>query len=82
MSFSCSLFPAEPSTSGLVESAIANMNAILVKVNSNEGTIGMLMNDKTLYTNFNTSLKTLDSLVNHMNEHPDHFMAPLGKTKA
>ena len=64
-----------------VESAIANMNAILVKVNSKDGTIGMLMNDKALYNQLNKSLQNLDSLVNHMNEHPDHFMAPLGKTK-
>lgn len=65
-----------------VESAIANMNAILTKVNSTDGTIGMLMNDKELYEKLNITLNSLDSLVNHLNENPNDFMAPLGKTKA
>lgn len=64
-----------------VESAIANMNTIMIKMNSTDGTVGMLMNDKQLYENLNKSLTSLDSLVNHINTNPDHFMAPLGKSQ-
>lgn len=64
-----------------VESAIANMNAIMMKINSTDGTVGMLMNDKQLYEKLNKSLISMDSLMNHINTNPDHFMAPLGKSQ-
>ena len=62
-----------------VESAIANMNAILVKVNSKDGTIGMLMNDKELYNKLNGDLDSMQKLIDHIEKHPNYYFAPLGK---
>ena len=67
------------STIADVESAIANMNAILVKINSKDGTIGMLMNDKQLYERLNNDLDSMKRLLDHMEKNPNHFFAPLGK---
>lgn len=62
-----------------VESAIANMNAIMIKINSTDGTIGMLMNDKEVYENINKTMKDLQKTIDHFEKHPKHFLAPLGE---
>lgn len=64
-----------------VQDMIASLDDIIRKINSTDGTVGMLMNDKELYENLNTTFKSLDSLVNHVNTNPDHFMSPLGKSQ-
>ena len=62
-----------------VESAIDNMNAIMMKINSTDGTIGMMMNDKEMYENINKTMKDLQKTVDHFEKHPNHFLSPLGK---
>jgi phospholipid/cholesterol/gamma-HCH transport system substrate-binding protein len=39
------------------------------------------MTEDSLYNNLNNLLQNLDSLANHFNENPKHFMAPLGKSR-
>ena len=45
---------------GKVDSTISTLNAAL---QSQEGTVGMLLNDKTLYDNLNIALEDLDKAV-------------------
>ncbi len=55
------------------------LNETLEKFNESEGTINKLMTDDSLYTNLNKVMVDMDSLLNHMNQYPKHFFAPLGK---
>lgn len=51
------------------------------KFTTNEGTLGKLMNDDSLYVNLNQAAESLDELLNHLNTQPKHFFSPLGKSK-
>lgn len=57
----------------------ATLNSTLEKFNESEGTIYKLMTDDSLYNNLNKAMVDMDSLLNHMNQYPKHFFAPLGK---
>lgn len=61
--------------------AINELEAVLVSINSGEGTLGKLVKDDTLHTQLNQTLVDLDKLLIHFDENPKHFMAPLGKSK-
>ncbi len=63
------------------QQAVANLNETLKKLNSGDNTASKLLTDDSLYVNLNTLLRNLDTLANHFNENPKHFMAPLGKSR-
>jgi phospholipid/cholesterol/gamma-HCH transport system substrate-binding protein len=63
------------------QEAISNLNLTLAKLNKGDNTASKLLTDDSLYVNLNNLLRNIDSLANHFNENPDHFMAPLGKSK-
>jgi phospholipid/cholesterol/gamma-HCH transport system substrate-binding protein len=63
------------------QEAISNLNSTLAKLNKGDNTASKLLTDDALYVNLNSLLHNLDSLANHFNENPRHFMAPLGKSK-
>lgn len=63
------------------QQAIARLNATLEKLNKGDNTASKLLTDDSLYVNLNTLLRNLDTLANHFNENPKHFMAPLGKSR-
>lgn len=46
---------------------------------SNEGTVGKLLNNDSVYNSLNKLLIDLDKLAIHFNEYPKDFMAPLGR---
>lgn len=60
--------------------AISNLNNTLEKLNRGDNTASKLLTEDSLYVNLNTLIQNLDSLANHFNESPRHFMAPLGKS--
>lgn len=57
----------------------ATLNETIANLNNEQGTLNKLMTDDSLYNNLNVMLVDLDSLLNHMNQYPKHFFAPLGK---
>ncbi|QCK14073.1 Mce/MlaD family protein [Mangrovivirga cuniculi] len=59
--------------------ALSSFNKTMAKINDGEGSLGKLLNEDSIYNNLNTSLKSLDSLLTHMNYYPKHFFGPLGK---
>jgi len=63
-----------------IQQSIANLNVTLEGFQRTDGTLGRLMNEDSLYMNINETLLSLDDLINHMNNNPKHFFAPLGKS--
>jgi phospholipid/cholesterol/gamma-HCH transport system substrate-binding protein len=62
------------------EQSISKLNETLSRLNKGDNTMSKLMTEDSLYVNLNTLIKDLDSLANHFNKHPKHFLAPLGKS--
>lgn len=56
------------------EEASVNLNTVLAKVNSGEGTLGAMMNDKQLYDNLTQTSKTLDELLADLKENPNRYV--------
>jgi len=64
-----------------LKSAVANadktlqeLNELLVKIKSGEGTIGKLLKDDSLYTNLNKSSEDLDKLLKDLKENPKRYV--------
>jgi len=61
------------STMESASETMTKLTAILDKVNNNQGTLGMLVNDKTLYNDINKSVKNLDLLLEDVRLHPKRY---------
>jgi phospholipid/cholesterol/gamma-HCH transport system substrate-binding protein len=53
---------------------VKEMQAVMKKINSGEGTMGKLVNDKTLYNNLNRLSADLDSLAIDFKKHPKRYV--------
>jgi phospholipid/cholesterol/gamma-HCH transport system substrate-binding protein len=60
---------------------LTKTNEMLTRLNKGDNTASKLMTDDELYNNLNKLLLNLDTLANHFNTNPKHFMAPLGKDR-
>lgn len=56
------------------KTAANELQAVVAKVNSNEGSLGLLVNDKGLYNSLNASLGTLNSLMADVEAHPARYI--------
>jgi phospholipid/cholesterol/gamma-HCH transport system substrate-binding protein len=61
-------------TIGNLKSAIDNLNVLVKKAASDEGSLGKLINDKTLYNNLNNSLKSANILIDDLRVHPKRYV--------
>lgn len=61
--------------------AIEKLNVTLDKMNTGKSTMGRLLTEDSLYVNLNKLLLSLDTLAQHFDDNPKHFMAPLGKSQ-
>ena len=61
--------------------SLAKLNESLTRLNNGDNTMSKLLTEDTLYVNLNKLLNSVDSLANHFNENPRHFLAPLGKSR-
>jgi phospholipid/cholesterol/gamma-HCH transport system substrate-binding protein len=50
------------------------LQGIVSKINNNEGSLGLLVNDKQLYTNLTSSLNTLNLLMADLKAHPYRYV--------
>ncbi|MBA3828524.1 MAG: MCE family protein [Taibaiella sp.] len=57
-----------------LEETMKQLQAVVGKINSNQGTLGLLVNDKELYNNLNTSLASLNNLIVDVKSHPTHYI--------
>ncbi len=57
-----------------VNRTLANAEVFTQKLNSDKGTLGLLLNDKQLYTNLNATMRDADSLVVDLKQHPKRYV--------
>lgn len=62
-----------------LNSTVTNLDGITSKINKGEGTIGKLMTDDKLYKDLNKAILEIDSVFDHFDHNPKHFLKPLGK---
>jgi phospholipid/cholesterol/gamma-HCH transport system substrate-binding protein len=63
------------------QQTLDKLTETLAKLSKGDNTVSKLMTEDSLYVNLNKLLVSIDSLANHLNENPRHFLAPLGKSK-
>ena len=57
-----------------VNRTLANAEEFTQKLNSDKGTLGLLLNDKQLYNNLNSTMRDVDSLVVDLKQHPKRYV--------
>jgi len=57
-----------------LKSAITNLNNILEKAGSQEGSLGKLLNDKTLYNNLTNTVRSANILMDDLRVHPKRYV--------
>ncbi len=57
-----------------LKSTITNLNGILNKMNSQDGSLGKLMNDKALYNNLNNTVRSANILLDDLRVHPKRYV--------
>lgn len=61
-------------TMAKVNNTLQNVEQMTAKLNSNEGTLGLLMRDPELYNNLNSTMMHADSLVIDLKQHPKRYV--------
>ena len=57
-----------------VDHTLRNVEQMTAKLNSNEGTLGLLMRDPGLYNNLNSTMMHADSLMIDLKQHPKRYV--------
>ncbi len=57
-----------------VNKTLANVEAVTASLNNKQGTLGLLMNDPTLYNNLNSTMRDADSLLVNLKAHPKRYV--------
>jgi phospholipid/cholesterol/gamma-HCH transport system substrate-binding protein len=68
------------STIDNANTTLEQMGMIMTKINNGEGSIGLLVNDKSLYNQLNNSATDLDKLIKDLNNNPAKYI-PIPFTK-
>ena len=57
-----------------LQAAANQLQGVINKINTNQGSLGMLVNDKELYNNLSSSLNTLNKLMADLQAHPSRYI--------
>ena len=57
-----------------VNVTLSNVEQMTARLNSNEGTLGLLMRDASLYTNLDATMRDADSLMMDLRRHPKRYV--------
>jgi phospholipid/cholesterol/gamma-HCH transport system substrate-binding protein len=63
------------------QQSLTRLNETLTKLSKGDNTASKLLTEDSLYVNLNKLLQSVDSLADHFNQNPKHFLAPLGKSQ-
>jgi phospholipid/cholesterol/gamma-HCH transport system substrate-binding protein len=58
-----------------LDSTILFLNKTIEKINSKEGTLGLLVNDKVLYNNLTASTNKINILLDDIRTHPKRYVS-------
>jgi phospholipid/cholesterol/gamma-HCH transport system substrate-binding protein len=61
-------------TIATLKKSVDNLNNLLVKLDSKDGTIGLLMNDKQLYNNLTNTVRSANILMDDLKTHPKRYI--------
>jgi phospholipid/cholesterol/gamma-HCH transport system substrate-binding protein len=61
-------------TMNRVNATLSNVEQMTAKLNSNDGTLGLLMRDPGLYRNLNATMNHADSLMIDLKQHPKRYV--------
>ena len=61
-------------TMSKVSETLENLRRFTDKLNANDGSLGLLLNDKKLYQNLNSTIAHADSLLINLREHPKRYV--------
>ena len=64
-----------------LDSTLVNLEEFTNRINSPNGTLGLLLNDKAMYNNINTTVNSVNSLLIDFKDDPRRYLYPLGKKK-
>jgi phospholipid/cholesterol/gamma-HCH transport system substrate-binding protein len=64
-----------PETLESLQSTINELKAVVAKLNSNNGTMGLMMNDKGLYQNLLGTSRSLNTLLDDFRLHPKRYVS-------
>lgn len=64
-----------------LDSTLINLEEFTNRINSPNGTLGLLLNDKALYNNINTTVNSVNNLLIDFKDDPRRYLYPLGKKK-
>lgn len=57
-----------------LENTLTKTDSILYRINRGEGSLGLLVNNDSLYNNLNTTSRDLDLLINDLKENPGRYI--------
>jgi len=63
-----------PETVESLKAAVVEMQGLVSKLNTNNGTVGMLLNDKRLYQNLEGTTRSLQILLDDLRLHPKRYV--------
>ncbi len=64
-----------------LDSTLVNLQQFTNSINSPDGSLGLLLNDKSLYNSINTTVNSANSLLIDLQDNPRRYLYPLGKKK-
>lgn len=57
-----------------LQSTMNQLQGVIDKINNNQGSLGMMVNDKQLYENLNKTLETMNALMADLNTNPSRYI--------
>jgi len=57
-----------------LKTTVSNLNNVLAKINSGDGSLGLLLNDKKLYNNLNNTVRSANILLDDLRTHPKRYV--------
>ena len=57
-----------------IDSTVAQLNSLMQNINSSDGTVGMLLNNKDLYLTLTQTVASADSLLTDLKKHPKRYV--------